>query len=104
MSRLSIYAGQQGAITSFDERYPVVLVGAWRAPDCDVAVALASIASEAVTVPLVLKRKDYGLPGKGRVYRLSQAGRQSVGEFGGQRVSLSVPLAAREACVIEFSR
>jgi len=104
MSRLSIYAGQQGALTSFEGRYPLVLGGAWRAPDGDVAVALASIADEALTVPLVLEGKGYGLPGKGRVYRLSPSGRQPVGEFAGRRVSLSVPLAAREACVVEFGR
>ncbi len=104
MSRLSIYAGQQGALTSFEGRYPLVLGGAWRAPDGDVAVALASIASEPLIVPLVLEGEDYRLPRKGRVYRLSPSGRQPVGTFAGRRVSLSVPLAAREACVVEFSR
>jgi hypothetical protein len=104
MSRLSIYAGQQGALKFFERRYPLALGGAWRAPDGDVAVALASIACEPMTVPLVLEAKDYGLPRQGRVYRLSPSGRWPIGRFEGRRVSLSVPLAAREACLVEFCR
>jgi hypothetical protein len=104
MSRLSIYAGQQGALKSFERRYPLALGGAWRAPDGDVAVALASIAGEPMTVPLVLEAKEYRLPWQGRVYRLSPSGRRPIGRFVGRRVSLSVPLAAREACVLEFGR
>jgi hypothetical protein len=102
MSRLSIYAGQQGALRSFEAPYSLVLGGAWRALDGNVAVALVNIASEPVTVPLALRRKDYGMPRQGAVYRLSPTGRQPIGRFNGQRVSLRVPLAAREACVIEF--
>jgi hypothetical protein len=104
MSRLSIYAGQQGALTSFEGRYPLVLAGAWRAPDGDVAVALVNIRNEPLTVPLVLGRKEYGLPRKGRVHRLSSVERRRIGEFDGERVSLKVPLAPREACVVEFGR
>ena len=104
MSRLSIYAGQQGALRSFERRYPMALGGAWRAPDGDVAVALASIAGEPLTVPLVLEGKAYGLPKEGRVYRLSPSGRLPIGRFTGRGVAISVPLAAREACVVEFGR
>jgi hypothetical protein len=104
MSRLSIYAGQQGALKSFERSYPLVLGGAWRAPDGNVAVALASIACEPMNVPLVLEAKDYGLPRKGRVYRLSSSGRWRIGSFTGPRVSLSVPMAAREAYLVEFGR
>jgi hypothetical protein len=102
MSRLSIYAGQQGALRSFEASYSTVLGGAWRAPDGNVAVALVNIANEPVTVPLGLERKDYGMPRRGEVYRLSVAGRQRIGRFGGPRVAIKVPLAGREACVVEF--
>ena len=104
MSRLSIYAGQQGALTSFERRYPLALGGAWRAPDGDVALALASIANEPLTVPLFLEAREYGLPKRGTIYRLSLSGRRPIGKFTGRRVSLRVPLAAREACMVEFGR
>ena len=104
MSRLSIYAGQQGALTSFEGRYPMVLSGAWRAPDGNVAVALANIANEPITVPLVLPQKEYGMPRRGGIWRLGPSGRQPIGSFKGERVSVAVPLAAREACLVEFGR
>jgi hypothetical protein len=102
MSRLSIYAGQQGALTSFEGRYPLVLAGAWRAPDGKVAVALASISNDALNVPLILDGKDYALAKRGRVYRLGARGRQIIGRFADRQLSVSVPLAAREACLIEL--
>ena len=104
MSRLSIYAGQQGALTAFEARHCLVQGGAWRAPDGDVAVALVNIASDPITIPLVLERKDYGLHRQGRIHRLSPSGRRLLGRFKGQRVSIQVALAAREACVVEFGR
>ena len=104
MSRLSIYAGQQGALTSFVGRYPLVLSGAWRAPDGNVAVALVNIASEPITVPLVLNREEYGMPRRGGIWRLGPSGRRRIGRFDGERVSVSVPLMAREACLVEFGR
>jgi hypothetical protein len=104
MSRLSIYAGQQGALKSFERRDALALGGAWRAPDGDVAVVLASIAGEPLTVRLALEARDYGLPRHGTVYRLSASGRWAMGSYAAGRVSLSVALAVREACVLEFSR
>ena len=104
MSRLSIYAGQQEGVKSFERRYPLVLSGAWRAPDGDVAVVLASIACQPLTVALNLEAREYGLPKRGTIYRLSPSGRWPIGTFAGQHVSLTVPLAAREACLMEFGR
>ncbi len=104
MSRLSIYAGQQGGLTSFEGRYPLVLAGAWRAPGGNVGVALASIASEPVTVPVGLQSAEYGLPKRGVVWRLGPSDRKPLGTFTGEQVSIRVPLAAREACLIEFGR
>jgi hypothetical protein len=102
MSRLSIYAGQQGSLTSFEGRFPRVLSGAWRASDGNVAVALVNIVSEPIIVPLVLQQKEYGIPSRGKIWRLGPAGRRSIGSFKGERVSIAVPLAAREACLVEF--
>jgi hypothetical protein len=102
MSRLSIYAGQQGALKSFQRRYPLVLGGAWRAPDGHVGLALVSIAAEPQTVSTILKAPDYGLPREGSLYRLTSSERRRIGRFEGTHVSLSVPLAPREACVVEL--
>jgi hypothetical protein len=103
MSRLSIYAGQQGALQSFEGTYPLVLSSAWRAADGSVAIALASIAELPLTVQLKLKGEEYGLPRKGRIYRLSPSARLPIGRFSGRAASSRIDLAAREACLIEFS-
>jgi hypothetical protein len=102
MSRLSIYAGQQGALTSFEGRQPLVLGGAWRAPDGNVGVALANIADEPGTVRVGLQSKEFGLPKRGAIWRLGTSDRKHIGTFKGEHVSINVPLTAREACLVEF--
>jgi hypothetical protein len=102
LSRLSIYAGQQGAVQSFEGRYPLVQAGAWRAPDGDVAIALASIADNPVTVPLALDREVYSLPRRGQLYCLTRSNRVMIGEFSGHRVAINIQLAPREACLVEL--
>ncbi len=44
VSRLSIYAGQQGAVQEYRKRVPQYLAGAWRAEGGSIAVAVANIA------------------------------------------------------------
>jgi hypothetical protein len=103
-SRLSIYAGQQGGLTTFQKRLPLALAGAWRAPDGKVAVALTSIANEPLALSLNLDAVEYGLPKRGRVYRIDERGRKRIGEFSGPRASLELTLPPRGAQVVEFQR
>jgi hypothetical protein len=102
LSRLSIYAGQQGALSAFEGRYPLVWSGAWRASDGNVGVALVNIASEPISVPLMLGRSEYGLPRRGSIWRIGPEGRRKIGRFNGERISTTVPLGAQEACLVEF--
>jgi hypothetical protein len=102
MSRLSIYAGQQGSLASFQRQSPLALAAAWRAPDGAVAVALASIANEPISLQLELKPKAWGLPQGARIYRLEATSRKRLGRFTADLASLPVRLPARGACLIEF--
>lgn len=102
ISRLSIYAGQQGGLKTFQKGVPVVLAGAWRAPDGDVAVALAGIADEPLVLALNLEAKEYVLPKHGWIYRIDEKGRKRIGEFGADGASLKLKLPPRAAWVFEF--
>src|SRR5208283_3431684 len=62
MSRLSIYAGQNGGLTAFEKRSPLVLASAWRAPDGAVAFPIASIADKPLVLPLQLDPASYQFP------------------------------------------
>jgi hypothetical protein len=61
-SRLSIYAGQKSRLTSSRKSIPLALAGAWRAADGDVALALASLADETLSLSFTIDRQYYGLP------------------------------------------
>jgi hypothetical protein len=102
ISRLSIYAGQQGGLTTFQKRVPLVLAGAWRAPDGNVAVALASIADEPMTLSLSLDAKEYGLPRRGQIYRIDETTQKFMGEFSAPGATVTTVLPPRVACVLEF--
>lgn len=101
MSRLSIYAGQKGGLTNFVKRLPLALAGAWRAPDGNVAVALASIATEALELTLTFDPAYYGLTGATQVFRIDESGRTRV-PFTSGAGNLRVSLPPAGACVVEF--
>jgi hypothetical protein len=103
MSRLSIYAGQQGGLTAFQKSFPLALAGAWRAPDGHVAIALASIANKALTVSLVVDPKAYGLPRNVRPYCTTDTGRFQLPAVTLEGSPLSLTLAPRQACLLEFA-
>ncbi len=103
ISRLSIYAGQQGGLTEFRKSVPLALAAAWRAPDGSVGVAVASIADQALKPTLSLDAAAWGLPKRGRIFRLHETGRKRAGEFLGETVTVTPDLPPRGACVLELT-
>jgi len=103
-SRLSIYAGQRDRLTSYQKRHPLAIAGAWRAPDGDVAVALASIADEPLGLSFELDGSYYRLPREAKAHRIDEAGRHPI-EFSDRPLgSFEFELPARQIWVIEWSK
>jgi hypothetical protein len=84
--------------------YPVALAGAWRAADGDVAVSLASISPEKLALRLPINARLYALTQPCAVYRIDARGRQRVGRFDPARPVVTLDLAPRGCCVLEFCR
>jgi hypothetical protein len=84
--------------------YPVALAGAWRAPDGDVGIALASISDEKLALKLPVDVRGYRLPERCVVYRIDDRGRQLVGRFASQDPVLKLDLPPRGLCVMELCR
>lgn len=78
MSRLSIYAGQQGGLKTFTKTVPLALVSAWRSPAGGLAFALASISGERQPVSIGFRAQAYGLKGPQRVYQNSHSTRREL--------------------------
>ena len=124
ISRLSIYAGQQKrkaslqlkvlktdgiddsgddeGKTSLQRRFPSAVVGAWRAQDGDVGIALASIVDIPLSVSFNVDPTAYGISSNGRIYRIDEKGRELLGTFGGETFLVSIDLSARGACILEL--
>jgi hypothetical protein len=103
MSRLSIYAGQKEGIKTFDKQVPRALGSAWRAPSGKVAVLVASIAEETLTIQLGLPLGDYALPEKCRAVRIEGKTRKQLPQISGGYSSIQLKLPPLKACVIELS-
>jgi hypothetical protein len=101
MSRLSIYAGQQGGLKEFRKTVSPVVAAAWRAPDGTIALALASISEQPLT-PMIELAANSGLPRRARVYRIDQHGRRAAGEVRGKTLILKPDLAPLDACMLEL--
>lgn len=81
---------------------PTVLTGAWRAADNGVAIALASIVDEKLSVRLPLAADDWGLARQGRLYRIDETGRHRLGAFEPSNNAVPIELRPREIALIEF--
>jgi hypothetical protein len=84
--------------------YRVALAGAWRAPDGDVGLALASIHDEKLRLRLPIDVQAYGLRARSTVYRIDESGRHRVGPFDAHEPELRYELPPRGLCVLEFCR
>lgn len=102
ISRLSIYAGQGDAVQEFEADVPRVLASAWEAPDGGVAVAIANISDEAVTVDLSLGSPEYPVPREGSIRRISRTGGTEVGAYADGAAAWKAALGPAEACVYEI--
>lgn len=83
--------------------YPVAIAGAWRAPSGSVAIALASISNEQIALHLPIDTVDYNLPDQCPVYRIDAKGRHRFGQITKQNRSITLDLAPRDLCVLEFA-
>ena len=100
-SRLSIYAGQKDRLTTSQRRHPQALAGAWRAADGNVAIALASVADEPLSLSLEIDREYYGLPKALEIHGIYTTGRETL-EWSDSFSRLAVKLPPRGACILEF--
>jgi Domain of unknown function (DUF6259) len=102
MSRLSIYAGQQGALKTFSGDYPTAIASAWRAPDGNVAITIVNMDDEPRTFALDLNRPEYGLTTRTQIFRTDDSGRQPLGDVDFKN-PVQLKLNPSEACVLEFN-
>lgn len=83
--------------------YPTVLAGAWRAADGDVAIALASIHDNKLSIEVPIDAKAYGLPAGCSIHRIDHAGRRDATRFDPRNPTVRVELPARGVLLLEFS-
>jgi hypothetical protein len=103
MSRLSIYAGQQGGLKTFEKNVPLALAASWRAPDGQVAIALASIADEPLPVRLTIPTREYGIPPGAAIYWNDHARERNTLESAGPvETLLQVELPPSGLSILEF--
>lgn len=104
MSRLSIYAGQQGGLREFRGQAPAVIASAWQAEDGDAALVLVNISNEPRELSLAPNRPEYRLGPKGAIYQLTDMTRDLLGPYREGDVAVPVRIPARDAVILEFTR
>ncbi|MBX6364073.1 MAG: hypothetical protein IRZ00_09420 [Gemmatimonadetes bacterium] len=104
LSRVSIYAAQRGGPQVSRGRYPAAIAGAFRARDGSIAVAVASIVDEPVTVSFDVDAPAYGLAGGGTIERISEDGRGRFGRFTDGRTPVELRLPAGGATILVFRK
>lgn len=95
-------AGVYTPLKASRRSYPAALAGAWRAPDGDVGIALASISGEKLELKLPIDAEGYGLPERCAVYRIDERGRHRLGVFERGKPEIQLELPPRGLCVLEL--
>lgn len=101
-SRLSIYAGQQGGLKTFQQYYPSAIAGAWKNGEGEVGLALANVSEEPLEVNLAIDTQRYGIAAGAKMTSDDGSRSRVLGRLqpGVNRVPLSLPGAG--ACVLTF--
>lgn len=102
LSRISIYAARLGGPIEAHISSPDVLSSAWRSADGRVAVALASISTNALTPRVRLAADAYGLPVGTTIIRHDQSGKHPLGMLAARNQSLEVFMNPLDGVVLEF--
>jgi hypothetical protein len=101
-SRLSIYAGQRDRVRSFRKSSPSALAAAWRAPNGNIGIALASIVDRPLELSIGLDTDSYGLAHDARIERIDEAGRSNIGSLDPKQPTFRLKLGPLEACVLDM--
>jgi hypothetical protein len=96
--------GTYTKLSTSKKRVPVALAGAWRAPDGNVGIALASIHDENLRLRLPIDVAAYGLSDRCDVYRIDDVGRHREGQFDPRHPVLPIDLPPHAGCVLELCR
>jgi hypothetical protein len=103
LSRVSIYAARAGGPTMSQASYPGAIAGAWRAANGDIAIAVASILDEPVTVSFDFDPAAYGLAGTGSIAQLEDSQTRSFGRWTGP-LPVKLELPAGGATILTFQQ
>ena len=91
-------------LNSSHRKYPVAIAGAWRAPDGDIAIALASISDEKLALTIPIDSREYAIADKSPIYQIDAKGRHHIGTFPAQHPNVELELSAHGLCLLEFPK
>lgn len=102
LSRISIYAARLGGPIEAHITSPDVLSSAWRSPDGRVAIALASISTNALVPRVHILPQAYGLPAGTSIIRHDRSGKHPLGTLAAPEKTLDVSMGPLDGVVLEL--
>lgn len=102
ISRLSIYAGQQGALKEYRKSYPPVLASAWKASDGAVGFIFANVSEKSYPISVQLDTEGYEVLLSACIFRIDAEGRKKAVQAEQRRLDFT--LAPADACIYEFAK
>ncbi|MEO6949440.1 MAG: DUF6259 domain-containing protein [Ginsengibacter sp.] len=103
ISKLSIYAGQDEKVTTFEKEEPLIYSATWKANDGQVGIAIASISDTRIRVNLNFNAHNYELPKSGKIFIIDSNGRKMLNSYSGGIVHVDYSLPSKELCIIEIT-
>jgi hypothetical protein len=102
LSRISIYAARLGGPIEAHINSPEVLSSAWKSGDGRVAIALASISTNAQTPHVRLPVGEYGLPLGTAIVRHDRSGKHPLGTLAARGKIIDISMEPLDGVVLEL--
>lgn len=103
ISKLSIYVGrEQGNVTAFKSKVPLLYSGSWKAEDNNVGIALASISDDPISIDLNINTRDYDLSDNGLVYMITVNDRKLINSYSNGFIKMDLSIEPRGLYIIEI--
>ena len=103
LSRLSIYAGQQGTLSEFEGSTPTVLGAAWLDLRGNVGLFYANLGDSPLTLTQVVNQPGHPLPNQGRIFDSTEPRKRLIGRFSHDRPLLHITIPPGDVRVIELT-
>lgn len=101
-SRLSIYAGRKGGVTSFPKQIPAAISGAWKSKEGTIGICVVSVIDYKLPLSFAIDANEYKIEKSGSIFLIDKSTRKKLSRYSDGLINVSTNLPPKSAIIIEI--